>query len=84
MGKHEMARTRLSWLAVILLVGCAAPTSPEGETPLPPLEGMASAHSDDAYWKDRKDACYVIVDDIAQKKCLDKVADDQRRGRKAK
>lgn len=66
-----MARTRLSWLALILLMGCAGGVR---------MEGMTSETQDDAYWARQREECYRIVDDIMQKKCLDKVAEARRHG----
>lgn len=66
-----MAWTRLSWLALILLAGCVGGLK---------LEGVSSESSDDAYWARQREECYRVVDDIAQKKCLDKVADARRHG----
>jgi len=66
-----MTRTRLSLLALILLVGCAGGVK---------LERMSSESSDDAYWARQREDCYRLGDDIAQKKCLDKVAEARRHG----
>jgi|GEM_PF-840949 len=70
-GRGEMTRAILIWLPAILLAGCAGGVK---------LEGMSSESSDDAYWARQREECFRITDDIAQKKCLDKVADARRHG----
>jgi hypothetical protein len=66
-----MARTRLSWLALILLTGCMGGIR---------MEGMTSETQDDTYWAREREKCYQVVDDIMQKKCLDAVANARRHG----
>lgn len=66
-----MAQTRLSWLALILLMGCAGGVK---------MEGMTSETQDDAYWARQREKCYQAGDELMQKKCLSEVANARRRG----
>ena len=66
-----MARKRLGWILLVLLAGCSG---------IPVPEGVTSTQEDNDYWSLQREKCGQLPDDIAQKKCLDKVENDHSHG----